>query len=71
MFVAGCSLFVKTNHGQRNTSNESRATKLGFNDFSCRNTACTDPGSFDRTVEIDLDLLEVGEETAQSFSNDL
>ena len=44
---------------------------LGFDDFSCGNAAGTDLSSFDRSVDFDLDFLEVRKKSAQSFSDDL
>ena len=45
--------------------------KSGFDDLSGGNAAGADSGSFDRSVDNDLDPLEVGEETAQGFADDL
>jgi len=44
---------------------------LRFNDFSCGDTACADLGSLNRSLEIDLDLLKIREETTQSLSDNL
>jgi hypothetical protein len=47
------------------------ARRLGFNNFSGGYTARTDFYFLDRPFEIDFNLLEVGEEAAQAFTDNL